>query len=170
MEVFKLHGIGGMIGAILTGLFAADWVSLLDGATKAQGWVDHNYIQLGYQLAEITAIVSYTFGITVVLLLIIDHIPGLKFRVPEHQELEGLDKHLLFEEGMGDYELSETLREAGYLGAGQSVLGDGLGGVQITDAAPSSSSQEQDEEVKDAKVSNETAAAATAADKVESSA
>ncbi|KAK7207009.1 ammonium transporter AmtB-like domain-containing protein [Myxozyma melibiosi] len=148
MEVFKLHGIGGMIGAILTGLFAADWVSMLDGASDYSGWVDHHYIQLGYQLAEICAIVSYTFGVTVVLLLIIDHIPGLKFRVPEHQEIEGLDKHLLFEEGMGDYELFETLRAAGYINAGGSVLGDGLGGgVEITEAAPSGSSQEQEKEV-----------------------
>ncbi|KAK9324594.1 ammonium transporter AmtB-like domain-containing protein [Lipomyces orientalis] len=144
MEVFKLHAIGGIIGAILTGLFAADWVSLLDGATEAQGWVDHNYIQLGYQLAEICAIVGYTFVVTVILLLIIDHIPGLKFRVPEHQEIEGLDKHLLFEEGMGDYELAEALRAAGFLNVGGMMVNDGITGVELP--APSSSSADDNKD------------------------
>ncbi|KAK9456790.1 ammonium transporter AmtB-like domain-containing protein [Dipodascopsis uninucleata] len=126
MEVFKLHGIGGIIGAVLTGLFAADWVSLLDGATEATGWVDHNYRQLGYQIAEVCGIVSYTFGMTVVLLLIIDHIPGLKFRVPENQEIEGLDHHLLFEEGMGDFELTKALKEAGYYTSEAGMMTEGV--------------------------------------------
>ncbi|KAK9475687.1 ammonium transporter AmtB-like domain-containing protein [Lipomyces japonicus] len=115
MEVFRLHAIGGIVGALLTGLFAANWVSMLDGASDYSGWVDHHYIQLGYQLAEVCAIVGYTFVVTVILLLIIDHIPGLKFRVPEHQEIEGLDHHLLFEEGMGDLELETELKKAGFL-------------------------------------------------------
>ncbi|KAK9450740.1 ammonium transporter AmtB-like domain-containing protein [Limtongia smithiae] len=143
MEVFKLHGIGGIIGAILTALFAANWVSRLDGATEASGWVDEHYIQLGYQLAEVTAIVSYTFVISIVLLLIIDHIPGLKFRVPEHQEIEGLDKHLLFEEGMGDVELAEALHRAGFMNAGGMLVSDGISGIEISEAAPSDSSDKE---------------------------
>ncbi|KAK9464915.1 ammonium transporter AmtB-like domain-containing protein [Lipomyces arxii] len=143
VEAFKLHAIGGVIGAVLTGLFAADWVSLLDGATEAQGWVDHNYIQLGYQLAEATSIVAYTFVMSVILLVLIDHIPGLKFRVPENMEIEGLDKHLLYEEGMGDYELAETLRAAGYLGSGGMIINDGITGVEVPAVAPSSSSAEK---------------------------
>ncbi|KAK9474654.1 ammonium transporter AmtB-like domain-containing protein [Dipodascopsis tothii] len=115
MEVFRLHTIGGIAGALMTGLFAADWVSLLDGASEASGWVDHNYIQFGYQLAEVCAIVGYAFVVSVILLYIINYIPGLKFRVPEDHEVKGLDEHLLYEEGMGDLELSEILKKAGFL-------------------------------------------------------
>ncbi|KAK9319727.1 ammonium transporter AmtB-like domain-containing protein [Lipomyces orientalis] len=147
MEVFKLHAIGGIIGAILTGFFAADWVSLLDGATEAQGWVDHNYIQLGYQLAEICAIVGYTFVVTVILLVIIDRIPGLKFRVPEHQEIEGLDKHLLFEEGMGDYELAEALHAAGFLNLGSLIVDDGIPGIELPARSSSSADDNKYEAV-----------------------
>ncbi|KAK9479381.1 ammonium transporter AmtB-like domain-containing protein [Lipomyces japonicus] len=126
MEVFKLHTIGGITGALLTGLFSANWVSMLDFATDESGWVDQHYIQLGYQLAEVCSIVGYTFVVSVILLLIIDHIPGLKFRVPEHMEVEGLDHHLLFEEGMGDFEFAETLKRAGYIGNVGLIVSDGI--------------------------------------------
>ncbi|KAK9447835.1 ammonium transporter AmtB-like domain-containing protein [Limtongia smithiae] len=117
LMVFKNHAIGGIAGAVMTGLFAANWVSMLDGSTSASGWVDHNYRQLGIQIAEVCAICGYTFVVSVILLLAIDRIPGLKFRSTEQEEREGLDAHYLFNEGMGDHELYMMLKDAGFLEA-----------------------------------------------------
>ncbi|KAK9478567.1 ammonium transporter AmtB-like domain-containing protein [Lipomyces japonicus] len=115
LHVFKNHAIGGICGAIFTAFFAADWVSSLDGTTVASGWVDHHWIQLGYQLAEVCAIVGYTFVMSVFLLLVFDRIPGLKLRVEEQEERDGLDLHYLFEEGIGDYELFKALKNSRFL-------------------------------------------------------
>jgi len=58
LDAFGLHGVGGYIGSILTGFFAADYVAATDGATVIPGgWVNQNWVQLGYQLAGSTACV-----------------------------------------------------------------------------------------------------------------
>ena len=49
LDVFALHGIGGYAGNVMTGLFAADYVAALDGVTVIPGgWIQGNWIQLGY--------------------------------------------------------------------------------------------------------------------------
>jgi ammonium transporter, Amt family len=56
LDVFALHGVGGYAGNVMTGLFAADYVARLDGVSVISGgWIQHNWIQLGYQLAGATA-------------------------------------------------------------------------------------------------------------------
>lgn len=51
LDVFKLHGIGGMVGAFLTGIFADNRVSMLDGFTNALGGIiNGNGVQVGKQL------------------------------------------------------------------------------------------------------------------------
>lgn len=53
LDVFASHAIGGMIGGIMTALFAEARVAGLDGTTViAGGWIDRNFIQLGYQLVS----------------------------------------------------------------------------------------------------------------------
>lgn len=65
-QIFASHAIGGVVGNVLTGLFAQASVAGFDGTTViAGGWLDHNYIQLGYQLADSTAGMSYSFVMTV---------------------------------------------------------------------------------------------------------
>jgi len=60
LDVFALHGVGGYAGNVMTGLFAADYVAALDGVTVIPGgWINHNYIQLGYQLAGATAYIHF---------------------------------------------------------------------------------------------------------------
>ena len=52
LDIFATHGIGGMIGNVMTGLFAQASVAGFDGITKIPGgWFDHNWVQLGYQIA-----------------------------------------------------------------------------------------------------------------------
>ncbi len=60
LYVFKLHGIGGMIGSFLTGIFADQAISFLDGSSLAPGGWNGNGAQVGRQFAEIGAISSYS--------------------------------------------------------------------------------------------------------------
>ncbi|KAK7418608.1 hypothetical protein QQZ08_011192 [Neonectria magnoliae] len=109
MDVFKLHGIGGMTGSFLTGIFATKSISSLDGATIASGGIDGVGIQVGKQFAEITAISAYSFVVSLCLLLMLKYIPGLHLRVSDEEEERGLDLHQFFEENIGDWEVHEEL-------------------------------------------------------------
>ena len=65
-QIFASHAIGGIIGNVLTGLFAQASVAGFDGITVIPGgWLDHHYIQLGYQIADSVAGLSYSFVMTV---------------------------------------------------------------------------------------------------------
>ncbi|KAH7063472.1 ammonium transporter AmtB-like domain-containing protein [Macrophomina phaseolina] len=110
MDVFKLHGIGGMIGSFLTGIFAQTWVASLDGlGTEAAGAMDGNGKQVGLQLAEICAISGYSFVVSCILLYAIKFIPGMHLRVSEEAEMIGLDVDQFFDEQIGDWTLLEQL-------------------------------------------------------------
>lgn len=111
MDVFKLHGIGGMTGSFLTGIFATKSISALDGATIASGGIDGVGVQIGRQFAEITAISSYSFVVSLALLLILKYIPGLHLRVSDEVEERGLDMDQFFEENIGDWEVSEEFEK-----------------------------------------------------------
>lgn len=92
MDVFALHGIGGFTGSVMTGLFAADYVAATDGSTVIDGgWMNHNYKQLGYQLAGSVSIAAWSFTVTAIILLIMDRIPFLRLRLHEDEELMGVD-------------------------------------------------------------------------------
>lgn len=66
MKIFASHAIGGMIGNILTALFAQASVAAYDGATVIDGgWIDHHWVQLGYQIADSMAGFSYSLVMTV---------------------------------------------------------------------------------------------------------
>lgn len=92
LDIFAVHGIGGIVGNLLTGLFAADYIAHLDGATEIDGgWINHNYIQLGYQLADSVSGMAYSFFGTCIILFILNLIPGLSLRAPEEDEIMGID-------------------------------------------------------------------------------
>ncbi|KAI0536148.1 ammonium transporter [Xylaria digitata] len=92
LDIFAVHGIGGIIGNLLTGLFAADYIAHLDGSTVIPGgWINHNYIQLAYQIADSVAGFSYSFVLTCVILFLMNLIPGLSLRVKPEEEEIGID-------------------------------------------------------------------------------
>ncbi|OGM47631.1 ammonium transporter 1 [Aspergillus bombycis] len=92
LDIFAVHGIGGLVGNLLTGLFAADYIAHLDGSTTIDGgWINHNYIQLAYQLADSVTGMAYSFFGSCILLFIINLIPGLSLRAPEEDEIMGID-------------------------------------------------------------------------------
>lgn len=111
MDVFKLHGIGGMVGSFLTGIFASSSVSLLDGSTDAPGGIDGNGAQVARQLADISSIAAYSFTVSLCLLMIMKYlgkfVPFMALRVSEEAELRGIDEDQFFEEEVGDWSLFE---------------------------------------------------------------
>ncbi|KAH9896721.1 ammonium transporter [Cubamyces lactineus] len=93
LDIFASHAIGGVIGNVLTGLFAQASVAGFDGglAPIDGGWLDHHYIQLGYQIADSVAGMSYSFVMTTVILWILHFIPGMRLRASEEAEIIGID-------------------------------------------------------------------------------
>lgn len=92
LDVFAAHAIGGLVGNVLTAFFADSRIASFDGSTPIPGgWINHNWIQLGYQLADSAFGLGWSFSITLILLFAIDRIPGLHFRCNEEDEVLGID-------------------------------------------------------------------------------
>lgn len=92
LDSFALHGVGGFVGSILTGIFAQKWIANLDGVTVIQGGaIEGNWVQLGYQLAGSLAICAYSFFGTLFILMVINRIPGMRLRASPEAEKVGLD-------------------------------------------------------------------------------
>lgn len=97
LDAFGVHGAGGTLGAILTGLFANSAINPILGAGKATGFLEGNHRQLlnqaiGVAIAWVISIVG-----TLVILFVVDKLIGL--RVSEEDEREGLDLTQHGEEG-----------------------------------------------------------------------
>ena len=89
LDAFGVHGAGGTIGALLTGVFAEQVVNPIFGSGKAVGVLDGHWGQVGNQLVGVLVAWGLALGGTIVLLKIVDLLTGL--RVPEEHEQEGLD-------------------------------------------------------------------------------
>jgi Amt family ammonium transporter len=86
LDCFGIHGIGGMLGAILTGVFAKASIS---GVATQAGAIDGNSMQILVQLEGIGWTVLWCAVATLVILFAVDRTMGL--RVPEDVERDGLD-------------------------------------------------------------------------------
>lgn len=102
LDAFGVHGAGGTLGAILTGIFATSAVNPIfknakTGAALPSGAVDGNWHQLLNQLVGVG--ISWTLSIigTLILLVLVDLTIGL--RVSREHEIEGLDVTQHGEEG-----------------------------------------------------------------------
>jgi ammonium transporter, Amt family len=101
LDAFGVHGVGGTLGAVLTGVFATNQINDAlkgpDGKPVALGLVDGNPGQIvdqlvGVAIAWVLAIVG-----TIVILKIVDIVVGV--RVSREEEVEGLDLTQHGEEG-----------------------------------------------------------------------
>lgn len=116
LDIFAIHGIGGYVGDLLTGIFAAQFVPALDGVsgdTYAGGWWNRNFRQLGLQFAAATVCAAWSFVISCILLFVINKIPGLHIRASEETEIRGLDFSYLDDvdwEGQTPIIMSEDFR------------------------------------------------------------
>jgi Amt family ammonium transporter len=86
LDAFGVHAIGGMVGAILTGVFATQAVT---GNPAASGWVDGNAGQVITQIKGVLVTIVYDAVATFIILKVVDAIIGL--RVDAEAERDGLD-------------------------------------------------------------------------------
>ena len=79
LDVFPSHGVGGMVGMVLTGVFAAD-VGLTSGETDTFLW----------HLVALVGVAIFTFGASLLLFKLVDK--AIPLRVTGWQETLGLDE------------------------------------------------------------------------------
>jgi Amt family ammonium transporter len=92
LDVFGIHGISGIWGALATGIFAAPFINSL-----GTGALYGNPGQIVTQIIAIAAVIIYSFVMTLIIGKVIDMTIGL--RVEDKEEVEGLDTHLHEETG-----------------------------------------------------------------------
>ncbi len=85
LDVFAVHGVGGMWGSIATGIFAAEAIG-----GKA-GLLEGNAEQVGIQIIGVLATLVYSGIVTLIILKVLDFVPGLGLRPAETSEAQGLD-------------------------------------------------------------------------------
>jgi Amt family ammonium transporter len=88
LDAFGVHGVGGALGAMLTGAFASNAIN-----SVAHGWlIDGNPGQMWIQFLDVAGTFVYCAIATWIILKIIDAVIGL--RVSKEVEVEGLDINL----------------------------------------------------------------------------
>ena len=86
LDAFGVHGIGGIIGSLLTGVFAT---RVITGESGAQGALYGDWHQLWVQIVATLAAIIYSAVLTIVLFYIVNKTIGL--RVSKQAESDGLD-------------------------------------------------------------------------------
>jgi Amt family ammonium transporter len=82
-DAWAVHGMGGLWGAIATGIFATSSIN------SYTGLMEGNFHQLAVQIMAAGASVVYAFVMTLILAKLVDSVMGL--RVTEEEEYVGLD-------------------------------------------------------------------------------
>jgi Amt family ammonium transporter len=91
LDCWGVHGIGGALGAILTGVFASKAINP-SGAPKGGWLIDGNIGQMALQFEDVGATFAYCAVVTFLILLALKYTIGI--RVSEAVEEEGLDINL----------------------------------------------------------------------------
>lgn len=114
LDIFAVHAVGGFTGNILTAFFAAyvfinsgidlnftdklhsNYIAHLDGFSVINGgWLNHHWVQLGYQVADSVSGASYSFVGTCLILGLLDfigrYLPALRLRASAEEEILGID-------------------------------------------------------------------------------
>jgi Amt family ammonium transporter len=86
LDCFGMHAVGGIVGALLTGVFAVEQF----GGTR--GLIEGNAVQVVNQAAGVVIVLVYDAVASFIILKILDITMGL--RVPDYVEREGLDIEL----------------------------------------------------------------------------
>ncbi len=87
LDVFPVHGVGGILGTFFAGVFASDQLGLFSGQGYAEGM--NMASQVSVQLVGIGSTFVYTALVTWVLLKLVDSMLGL--RIDAEEETNGLD-------------------------------------------------------------------------------
>jgi Amt family ammonium transporter len=94
LDAFGVHGVGGILGCLLTGLFATRAVP---GTSGTGGWLEGNFQQFVNQAKSAGAAVAIAVVGTFIFLKVLDAVMGL--RVSQSDEIQGLDLSQHGEEG-----------------------------------------------------------------------
>ncbi len=93
MDSFAIHGVGGVLGSLLTGLFSNSDVT---GDGHARGAFRGHGAQLAYQLCGVSAVAAWSLSMTLLILCIVDqgliHILGNEYSLAAGS-MEDLDWH-----------------------------------------------------------------------------
>ena len=95
LDAFGVHGMGGIVGSILTGVFATRYIS---GEGGVEGVLYGDWHQLWVQVVATAVSVVFSAAMTYILFKIVDKLVGL--RVDARVEEEGLD---IYEHGESAY-------------------------------------------------------------------
>src|SRR6185312_6281007 len=88
LDCWGVHGVGGGLGAILTGVFASNAIN-----SVSKGWIhDGNFGQMILQFEDVAATFIYSGVVTFIILAVLKYTIGI--RVSEEVEVEGLDINL----------------------------------------------------------------------------
>jgi Amt family ammonium transporter len=88
LDAWGVHGVGGALGAMMTGMFASNAIN-----SSAKGWlIDGNVGQMWIQFEDVASVFVYCAVGTFIILKVIDFVVGL--RVSPEVEVEGLDINL----------------------------------------------------------------------------
>ncbi len=85
LDVVGVHAVGGIWGALATGLFASKAIN----AAGNDGLFFGNAAQLGTQLLAVCVTIVYSFVVSLIILYVIKAVMGL--RVSEEEEVSGVD-------------------------------------------------------------------------------
>jgi len=88
LDVFPVHGIGGILGTLLAGVFSATSLGVFSGYGFADG-IESMGGQLYVQFIGVVSAIVFTAVVTWVLLKVVDALLGL--RVSHEEEIQGLD-------------------------------------------------------------------------------
>jgi ammonia channel protein AmtB len=87
-KIFASHGIGGIIGNILTALFAQKSIAAADGTVISGGWLDCHYIQLAVHIAGSSVGLAYSLIMTVSI--------AISYPVEQHPSMPKLGRLVYF--------------------------------------------------------------------------
>ncbi|RMH24689.1 MAG: ammonium transporter [Candidatus Hydrogenedentota bacterium] len=87
LDAFGVHGVGGTLGALLTGVFASAWIN--PAIAGNEGLIHGGFRLIVTQLVAVVAVAAYTFLMSFIVLKAVDLTIGL--RVPDEEEKMGLD-------------------------------------------------------------------------------
>ncbi|MDH5473029.1 MAG: ammonium transporter [Gammaproteobacteria bacterium] len=96
LDVFPVHGVGGIMGTLLAGVFSATSLGVFSGYGFADG-IESMAGQLNVQFIGVLSTLVFTVVVTFIILKVVDAMVGL--RVNEEDEVQGLDIALHEERG-----------------------------------------------------------------------
>ncbi|KAI9315280.1 ammonium transporter AmtB-like domain-containing protein [Dichotomocladium elegans] len=116
LDVFTVHYIGGILGLLLTGIFAERYIiglGMPEGTPlediQIGGWLDGHWMQVPIQLAMIAAVSGWSFVVTYIILIIINKIPYMQLRLDQSDEAIGTDWAQMGERAYGYIEWEEEM-------------------------------------------------------------